>query len=250
MTSSLDYWDARWRADPLSFDTSWPDRCARKLELEFILSQILVTGLFKNNSSPKILEIGCGNLQLVEDARLASYLQGYQYLGVDGSPEALKAARDYALKHLPRAEFLLHDLTQGPPQGTADFLLSKRTLQNLTYDSRADLWPWIGSFEHGCLIEDYRPARENTDEQRRCFGRAPILVPDFNYPLEEHELARLDNLVRDVRIIPFMGYFYSISRVYANLPEMGHVAAAELSLREIRRRGFQPLFGPNVAIVW
>lgn len=241
--SSLDYWNERWGGAPDKFSTSWPDDHARALELAFIRTQLPPL-------HSTILEIGCGNFQLCEDPALALALQGRRYIGVDGSLEALRAARAQANLHVPHAQFVQHDLTQGPPNGEADFLLSKRTLQNLTYDSRADLWPWIGSFEHGCLIEDYRPARENTDEQRRCYGRAPILVPDFNYPIEEHELARLDNLVGDVRVVPFMGYFYSISRVYPRLAPGGHAAAAALSLREIERGGWQPSFGPNVAIVW
>lgn len=242
--SSLEYWDARWGAAPDKFSTSWPDDHARALELAFIRTQLPPL-------HSTILEIGCGNFQLCEDPALALALQGRKYLGVDGSLEALRAARAQANLHVPHAQFVQHDLTMGPPQGAGDFLLSKRTLQNLTYDARADLWPWIGSFRHGCLIEDFRPAREATDEYRHGLcNRAPILIPDFNYPLEEAELARLDNLVRDVRIVPFMGYYYSLTRVYPDLAPEGHVAAYKLSLREILRGGAQPMLGPNVALVW
>jgi SAM-dependent methyltransferase len=241
--SSLEYWDARWAGAPDKFSTSWPDDCARALELAFIRTQLPPL-------HSAILEIGCGNFQLLEDPALALALQGRKYLGIDGSHEALRAARALANLHVPHAQFVQHDLTQGPPQGAGDFLLSKRTLQNLAFDARQDLWPWIGSFRHGCLIEDYRPARDNTDELRRSYGRAPLLVPEFNYPLEEYELARLDNLVGDVRVVPFMGYFYNLTRALPKLAPEGHTAAYKLSLREILRGGWQPTFGPNVAVVW
>jgi len=243
MSSSLEYWDKRWSSAPEKFATSWPDKYARALELEFIKTQL-------PPARRQIVEIGCGNLQLLEDSELEALLATRDYVGVDGSPPALAVAQKRAQGVLPRAAFSRHDLTQGPPALVGDMILSKRTLQNLTYDSRQDLWPWIGQFEHGCLIEDYRPARDNLDAQRAQFGRPPLLVPDFNYPITEGELACLDALVGDVRAVAFMGLFYSITRVYPKLAEAGHAAAFEQSVRAIRRGQDQPVFGPVVALVW
>src|SRR5262245_5419559 len=136
-TSSLPYWDDRWGKAPTDFRTSWPDNNARALELAFIHKAITpVRG--------RLVELGCGNLQLLESPDLHFTLSArHSYVGVDGSAVALEAARRRAAKELPLAEFVQHDLSVGPPPVEGDFVLSKRTIQNLHPDSREWVWDYL-----------------------------------------------------------------------------------------------------------
>lgn len=232
-SSSLPYWNDRWAKAPMDFASSWPDRYARGLETTYLYTALPRAGT--------VLEIGCGNFQLAEEPRLLSFLCG-RYVGVDGSPPALEAARRRAG---PGFEFLERDLTTCDLP-LADFILSKRTLQNIHPDARGLLLKKVLSYPHGVLIEDCSWARWETDRLRAALDRKSLAIPEYNYPLVFQEVVGSRSLTSD----PFMGYFYAITRVFPDLPKEGFEAGFCLSHRAILAGERQPFFGPVIALRW
>jgi len=235
--SSLPYWERRWAGDH-GYSASWPDDYARALELDFLRRELPQTG--------SVLELGCGAFGLAEDPRVAQLVRG-RYLGIDGSVEAIEQARLRAERLGGGWDFQRADLTTQWGLPTADFVLTKRFLQNLTAEARGPLLRQIGQFKHGVLIEDLVSARKLTDQARESVGRAPLAIPEFNWPIEDHEL---DQLGRMVALEPFMGWFYAMTRVMPDLPKSGHQAAYQLSHDAILMSREQPMRGPVVAVIW
>lgn len=237
--SSLPYWERRWAGDH-GYSASWPDDYARALELDYLRRELPPTG--------SVLELGCGAFGLAEDPRVAQLVRG-RYLGIDGSREAIDQARLRSERLGGGWDFERKDLTAA---GTiipldADFVLTKRFLQNLVPEARRQLFTALGQFKHGLLIEDLVSARKLTDEARASVGRGPLAVPEFNWPIADEEL---DALGRMVVITPFMGWFYAMTRVMPDLPKSGHQAAYQLSHDAIMLDREQPMRGPVVAISW
>jgi len=234
--SSLPYWDRRWSNDR-TYEASWPDGFARSLELEYLKRHVPATG--------SILELGCGAFGLSESESLRNQLRG-RYTGIDGSPVALEQARTRAERYGGGWEFMQQDLTEAAHLPAADFVLTKRTLQNLTPAARKALWPALAAFPHGLLIEDFCLAREATNKDRARFARERLEIPEFNWPLDPAaEGARLP-----FETTPFMGWFYALTRVFPNLPRCGFEAGYLLSLEAIKSGTEQPFRGPVVAFAW
>lgn len=237
MSSSLAYWDSRWAAGPMNFETSWADDHARRLELCYLHTKLPREG--------HVVEIGCGNFGLAEEPKLVELLKG-RYTGVDGSPVAIEAAMR---RSGPGFNFEVRDLTKpGEIIPGGDVVLSKRVLQNIEPgEGRQALLTTLRSvFTHGLLIEDWVEARSWTDQDRLKFGRGPLDIPDFNFPLTTEELHEARIFDYD----PFMGYFYALTRVFPRLPRSGFEAGFALSQAAILSGEGQPLRGPVVAFSW
>lgn len=239
MNSSLEYWNDRWAKAPSNYASSWPDQYARALELLYLQQHLPKTGT--------IVEIGCGAFGLAEDPALAKSLHG-RYIGVDGSPVAIEAARSrFYSKGL---DFRQLDLTApGMIIPGATRILSKRTLQNITPEARGPILKQVLKFQHGLLIEDCAWAREETNRLRAMLDRGPLAVPDYNYPLQLDELMYVWSSGASPSDA-FMGYFYALTRVFPDLPKEGFEVGFALSQRAILLGEPQPLFGPVIAIRW
>ncbi len=237
-TSSLPYWNERWGRAPAAFATSWPDEYARALELLYVKRHLPAEGT--------VVEIGCGNFQLAEDSAIPAFLCG-RYLGIDGSPVAVAAAE---ARGLPGLEFQVKDLTKELiPAGS--FILSKRFLQNLHPDDQCVMLRQAFAFPHGLLIEDFMAARAATSNLRYMVGRGPLEIPEFNWPLQSMDkITTTSPGGLRLTLVPFMGWFYAITRVFPDLPRSGFDAAFALSQRAILKDEEQPFYGPVIAIRW
>ena len=249
MNSSLEYWQKRWAEQGPATERdslSWPDKYARHLELLYISKHVPEDGT--------IIEIGCGQGHALQGLS-SEFGAGVccdscnrrlqkRYVGLEGSEVAIIEAQ----KRYPGFNFRCADLTKDPiPAG--DFILSKRFLQNLAPEARGPVFEQVFKFKHGLLIEDVGYYRERTNSLREIMHRERLEVPAFNWPLTLGVLQ--GPLMEHTGFYdPFMGYFYSITRVYPDLPKAGFEAAYELSRRAIEKDQWQPPCGPVVAVRW
>ena len=72
----------------------------------------------KLSRPPRLLDIGCGDGNLLEMLRYFPY---ESFLGLDVSAEAVQLAQ---ARNIPRASFAVADFTAQPPVGKFDFILS------------------------------------------------------------------------------------------------------------------------------
>lgn len=242
-TSSLPYWNERWAKTP-GHEASWPDYGCRVLELALIRKFIE-----RLPRDQKILEIGCGAFQLSEDPYLWMLLKD-RYIGVDGSPVAIKQAR----KRGPKDGFRFHLLDLTTPDGleklsppSKTILISKRTIQNIAPETRKHLWPYLKAYRGGLLIEDFAPFRFNTNEHRRNMNKPPLAVPEFNWPIELTEPVQT---FPNIHFYAFMGYYMQVTRCQGEIPDDIRIAALRLSQWAIETDRGQPSYGPVVAMVF
>ena len=249
--SSLNYWSAQWAANPWEFGTSWKDCYARLLELEFVRRQL-------SKVSGRVLDMGCGNLQLAESQDLFWELAERGYLGVDGAPAAVEVATmrvsgmanmDVALEDFTRKEFGLAEY-----RDRFGVFLSKRVLQNLTPEERQKHWRQVLQFEHGILVEGTQEGMLNTSVCRTERGMGACTPPRFNYYLEPEEVDMLKKNV-GAEVVPFMAHYMFETRGRRDLRVWDsevHRAAYKQNIEAIRSGADAafPVYGPTVAIVW
>lgn len=231
--SSAAYWADRYENSPTDkYNTSWPDRGMRALEL-FEIYRYLTTSCFPN---ARILELGCGMFTLDEFSevvRVLEEIRGLRYLGLDSSHEALMVAEAALDNTMIRGEVEQCDITDGVRMKKIyeDFrpthILSRRVIQNLEPAEQLRLVAGIPDHCRGIFLEGTMRGAIGLDTYRHSCGLPPLPRPSFNWPLDRNVTEIFDD--RGFRTeYPFSQY-YRFTRCHPPHMYVGQ-ARAELGI--------------------
>ncbi len=205
------YWDDRWKNAASPGEGSWAgDSCARYLEQVWVLKKL-------KDTYRDIVDIGCGAGAIFEGPvgqQIYRVALDRGYTGLDGSESAIETAR----KLYPSLKFEVWDAMKAalPPRPFST-VLSRRFIQNIPREKRADLIYWVRDHKWGVLLECSIVGLGQTNIIRSLMRHwPPLKEPAFNEFLTTEELAQLvgeaDDMGPGGTLTWPLGLYYAITR--------------------------------------
>lgn len=230
-------WEKQYADRSGDFSASWPDQCARQLELNFLEQHW--------PARAALFEPGCGCLSLCESPDLVGKLKLIPYWGVDISPSAILAARARASWHHIDAALTccsVFDMKTMP----GAWVLSRRLLCNLAPQQRGRMLAQFLYYNHGILIEPTLPGLASLNYVREVNNLPPLPPAQHNNYLTRDEVNQIK--CRGATEYRFMGDYYEETRGVEKIGEIDPEQRLKAYQKTKHRAAGSS--GPVVAFVW